>query len=401
VNILVTSARLPFALDEIRKLGRAGHRIWAADSVWSAPGAHSRWAQRRVHVAAPAQDPRRFVDDVLALVEDDAIDLVVPTFEEAVPLAWYFERLPLPPVRLFAPRFAVLARLHNKAAFNALARALGLNAPSTTLVTNRAALARALGRHASYFARPAWSRGGLELLTNAGPLAGTLALADCTPTRRAPWIVQEYIPGEDVCSFSVARAGHVVAHCAYIHPRQLDHAGGIVFESIPAADTLACVERIVAITGYDGQISMDFHQRGHELWLLECNPRPTAGVHLMPDDMFVDAVVGPAPVAVRLVPPGLRRQYTAALVRDLILRGGGDDLFTEIAWMRAAGDDVYAEAGDLAPALFQVLSYAQVLAYRLRHGGRARAALKAAQFEGITWSGESFANWNRNQSINW
>jgi hypothetical protein len=389
VNILVTSARMPFALDEIRKLGRAGHRVLATDSIYGAPGAHSRWVHRRAHVAAPAVAPGRFLADVRALVRLRRIELLVPAFEEVFYLAYAFDAIGAP-VPLFAPGFAVLARLHHKGAFNGLLRALGLCAPRTTLVSSRAALTRALVGHARYFARPAWSRGGLELLTNEGPLAGTLAVADCSPTPEAPWIVQDYVDGDDICSFSVARAGHVVAHCAYVHPRQLDQSGGIVFESIVEPATLDCAERVVAATGYEGQISIDFHRLPDgTLVALECNPRPTAGVHLMPDDMFVDALLGPPRLPARVVRAGVRRQYSAALVRELLLHPAA--VRAELGWLCSAGADVYGEAGDRVPALFQILSYAHVLSYRLRHRGRARGALKAAQFEGITWSGEPLA----------
>ena len=42
MRILVTSSRLPFALDMIRKLAERGHDVYASDSYELAPGSHSR-----------------------------------------------------------------------------------------------------------------------------------------------------------------------------------------------------------------------------------------------------------------------------------------------------------------------------------------------------------------------
>jgi hypothetical protein len=80
--------------------------------------------------------------------------------------------------------------------------------------------------------------------------------------------------------------------------------------------------------------------------------------------------------------------YASALVRDLLLhrRNFRDD----VACLRSGARDVYAERGDRWPALFQLLSYAQVLAY-LRHHGvamRPRTTLMAAYFDGIAWDGQ-------------
>jgi len=42
MNLLFTCARMPFVLDEIRKVGAEGvHRVDAADSFGTAPGSHS------------------------------------------------------------------------------------------------------------------------------------------------------------------------------------------------------------------------------------------------------------------------------------------------------------------------------------------------------------------------
>ena len=387
MNILVTSSRMPFALDVIRKLGRAGHRVHAADTFYSAPGSHSRWVAEHFELIAPEADAGVYLTQIDEVVRRCEIDLIVPCFEEVFYLSRHRERI-RPRAELFAADFPLLARLHQKASFHALAVELGLPTPGTELASDRAELAAALARVPRYVARPAWSRGGLEVLANAGPLAGAVALEDCVPTPARPWIVQEYVDGVDLCSFSVARHGKVVAHCTYVHPKEIEHAGGIVFESVVDGEVLANVRRVVEATGYHGQISMDFRRGPRGLVVLECNPRPTAGVHLMPEWMLVWAILGHGNGVPLVVPGGVRRLYASALVRDAMLHPR--ELPGDLAYLFSDAADIYAEAGDRMPALFQVLSYGHVLSYRVRNHGSERSATKlmAAYFDGIRWDGQ-------------
>jgi hypothetical protein len=190
--------------------------------------------------------------------------------------------------------------------------------------------------------------------------------------------------------------GRVAAHCAYVHPQTIEHAGGIVFESVADPDTLRATERLVAATGYHGQLGLDFRRSGDQLVALECNPRATAGVHLMSDQDFVGALVDPK-AGMRLVPAGVRRMYAAAVVRDLLLHWR--NARADLALLRSSTRDIYGEAGDRWPALYQVLSYGIVLRYRQasarrsdrsldrRATGRRGTSLVAAYFAGLRWDG--------------
>jgi hypothetical protein len=340
----------------------------------------------RARVAPPQYRPERFLADVDELVRRRRIELVVPCFEEVFYLARHLRELP---VAVFASELDVLAELHDKARFERLARSLGIRTPHTTEVDSRPALARAMTHYGRYIARPACSRGALDVMTNAGPRRGELDLDDCDPTPGRPWIVQEYIDGLDLCSFSVAHEGRVVAHCTYFHPLEIEHGGGIVFESVVDPETLQIVRCIVEKTGYHGQIGMDFRRDRRGLCLLECNPRPTAGVHLTSDELLVDAVTRPSHGPPRVVPGGVRRKYASAVLRDMVLHLG--HLRTDASYLVSQKiAEVYGEEGDWQPALYQALSYLHVLWYRAhRSDGPHGPSLVAAYFDGIVWDGQA------------
>src|SRR5262249_42974249 len=145
-----------------------------------------------------------------------------------------------------------------------------------------------------YFARAAFSRGGVTLLTNTGPLAGAVKLEDCQPTEQNPWLVQEFVHGEDLCSMSVAHHGKLAAHCTYRHPLTIEHGGGIVSESIDEPETLEISKKIIEHLGYHGNISFDWlRTRDGRLSLVECNPRPTAAIFTMDPKRYSDALFQP------------------------------------------------------------------------------------------------------------
>ncbi len=385
MRVLVTSSRMPFALDEIRKLGARGHEVIAADTFRAAPGMHSKFVARRVVLPSPRYQPRKFVDAVRRVVEQRGVDLVLPCFEEAFILAKHRSEL-APTASVFAPAFPTIARLHSKAHLLNLARELDIELPRTALVDSKEALRESVTHFDAYFARPSYSRGGMRLLTNTGPLAGDVEIDDCDPTPENPWLVQEFVPGIDLCSFSVCHHGRVAAHSVYVHPKEIEHAGGIVFESVHEPDTLAIAERIVAHTGYHGQVSFDFRKHDGRTFLIECNPRPTAGVLFLSAEAFVDAIESGPTGEVRWAEAGVKRKISSALLRDMFLHW--TQIPDDLRFLFSSAREIYAAPDDLMPALYQVLSYGHVAAYRLRAGRNQRNGLMAAYFHDISWNGE-------------
>ena len=77
MRVLITSSRMPFALDAIRKLGERGHEVYACDSYEASPGSHSRYlAGHFTTASATRPTPRRFVADVERIAAENEIELV-------------------------------------------------------------------------------------------------------------------------------------------------------------------------------------------------------------------------------------------------------------------------------------------------------------------------------------
>ena len=82
VKVLVTSSRMPFALDVIRKLGESGHEVFACDSYGASPGSHSKYLAKHFTTASATGDPAQFASDVERIAAVNEIEIVIPMFEE-------------------------------------------------------------------------------------------------------------------------------------------------------------------------------------------------------------------------------------------------------------------------------------------------------------------------------
>jgi predicted ATP-grasp superfamily ATP-dependent carboligase len=316
MRILVTSSRNTFALDLIRKLGSVGHTVYGSDTYGGAVGSHSRYAAGHLVTSSPRFATDQFITEVADFVSAHDIELIIPTFEEVFYLAARVADLPAG-VRLYAGSFDDLARLHDKASFQRLAVEAGVPIPETVVVTSDDELREAIGRFPRYFARAAFSRGGVGLLTNTGPLAGKTPVEECHPTPDQPWLVQPFVDGPMVCSYSIIVEGRVTAHCTYRAAEQWDHSTAIAFLAVDSTDTLAYAQRIVDTLdeSFTGQLSFDFVDHGDGLRIIECNPRPTNGVILLEAEDVSRALTGDVAETV-VAAPGTEREITLAVVAD-------------------------------------------------------------------------------------
>jgi predicted ATP-grasp superfamily ATP-dependent carboligase len=376
VRLLVTSSRMPFALALIRRLADAGHTVYASDTYADAPGSHSRFVTGHFVTAAPHTEPQAFAADVERIAGDQAIDLVVPSWEDAFYLAALAHDAPV-----YTAPFTTLARLHDKFTFQKLATDLGLPIPETVLVRSQDELREAIARFPRYFARAVFSRGGVSLLTNEGPLAGHVAVDDVHPTEEIPWLVQDFVDGPMTCTYSTLHHGRLTAHCAYRAPRQWEHSTGIQFLSVDGDESRAIVERIGGALGYNGQISFDFVASPDGLVMIECNPRTTDGVLLMTADELNRGIAEPGPEPA-LVEAGREVQLDFAVLASALSEGPGQLKQALHDFRHVPG----ADRGwhDEVPTLYSFLAFA----HHERLSRREHEQLFVAMSDDVCWNGE-------------
>ena len=380
MKVLITSSRMPFALDAIRKLGERGHEVYACDSYKAAPGSHTKYLAGHFTTASATGDPEQFVSDVETFAGENGIEVVIPMFEEIFYLAAQHERVSKV-TRLFAPPFRTLAQVHDKGTFQELCDKLGIRTPQTIVAHTHEELTAAIEKFPQFFGRAAFSRGGVGLLTNTGPLAGHLSPDDCHPTEQNPWLIQEFVDGPMHCTYSCIHGGEVATHMSYRAPRQWEHSTGIQFESVDPSDTLPTVERLASDLSWDGQMSLDFVDSGDGLMMIECNPRPTDGVLLMSAEELERGLLAPS-IETLQIEPGRTEQLDFAVFGQM---------FREpLKQMPRSVHDLAVVKGtdsgwhDLMPQLYSFLAFA----HHERMSLKERKGLFEAMSDGITWDGQ-------------
>ncbi len=378
MNVLITSSRAPAALELIRAFGRAGHRVYATDTLPVTLGSASRYLAGHRRTPPPRQQPAAFHRVLIDIIKQCRIDVLLPTCEEVFAVGAAYAEL-AEWTRVYTAPLALLDRLHHKGRFQALAAGLGLRTPRTKLVCSPAELQAALADFPRYLLKPAYSRFAGRIISNCGPWAGQAQPADCRPSAEQPWLLQEYIPGELICSYSLLHQGKLNAHCAYRALHKAGYGSGIYFSSVEEPVSHVAAAAIGGALAYSGQLSLDFICGHDGLYLIECNPRTTSAVHLIDGAVLAAAICDPAYQAPP-VPAGRNRQLLAVTMAGALSPGA--DRRALLRDIPRAGDVIFA-ADDPAPALAQFPMTAMFAARALRR----RIGLTAATTDDIEWNG--------------
>ncbi|WP_254459323.1 ATP-grasp domain-containing protein [Xanthomonas sacchari] len=384
-GVLITGARAPVALDLARRFAAQGWRVHLADSVASRISGWSR-AVAAHHRIAPARDAARaWLADLNALLLRERIDLLVPTCEEVFYLARYRSALPTQ-LQMPLHDFDTLRSLHSKYHFMELARGLdsGIEVPASVRVRSLEQ-ARAWAGAGSLVLKPEFSRFGVHvrLYPHGVP-------ADATPlSNQGDWVAQRYCPGEERCSYALARDGVLLAHAVYRPRYRLRRSSSYYFDAAPDPRIERFTAQLVQALRFSGQISFDWMVSAQgRCSVIECNPRATSGLHLFAaTDPLVPLLCGDAGAAqAPLRPAADRAAMLGVLMLSVALPAAlGHGRLRQWRQDYARAEDVLAPRGDrwpLAGALRDLGSHARLALAR-------RCSVREAATRDTEWDGEA------------
>ena len=279
MNILITCPRAPAVLDWIAVVSgslKAAERITLCDSLRFPVAAFAARNNRKVRycrIPAPRTD---FAGYAAAMADLAAqADWVVPTCEDIFHLA----HVPLPEPeqrKLFMPPRDLLLGLHHKARFfDYLPRGAGVYFPETRLLAARDDIDFATAGQSVF--KPVYSRFGRQV--KIAPVPSEIAALPVSPAR--PWVQQQRIFGRPLCSYAVCGHGQVAAQVVYDPMYPLNGSASTYFRRVAEPRILDFVARFAAQNAYHGQVAFDFIDDGREIYVIECNPRATSGIHLL------------------------------------------------------------------------------------------------------------------------
>lgn len=284
-TILLTGGKMTKALQLARSFHAAGHRVILVEihKYWLSGHRFSRAVQGFYTVPAPEKDPDGYCRALLKLVQREGVDIFIPV---SSPVASYYDSLAKP---LLAPHCEVLhldaemtRTLDNKFTFCELARSLGLSTPKAFLITDpQQILAFDFATDGSEYilkSIPYDSVHRLDMVKlPCTDLSERVMLLPISPEK--PWVMQEFIRGQEFCTHSTVRNGQIRLHgCSKSSAFQVN------YQHVENLAIYEWVKTFVAALNLTGQISFDFIQRPDgTVFPIECNPRIHSAITMFHD----------------------------------------------------------------------------------------------------------------------
>lgn len=377
-NILLTGGRAPATLELARAFHNAGHTVFMAESLRGHLSQPSNAIKANFLVPAARQERGAFLLALKKIVEENQIDLLIPTCEEIFHIA---SRLDQIPCKVFCEPLRKLDQVHNKWNFVINAITNDLYAPETMLIKTQDDILHAFAQWRGLVIKPVYSRFASRTL-----ILPLLKKTLSTLKLNSPWVAQEFIPGRQFSTYSVCHNGHITAHTTYPSHFTAGQGATVVFQHVEHPVIFEWVHSFVKKNQFTGQIAFDFVQAPEgRMYALECNPRATSGVHLLASHRkFTEAFLNPS---MEMITPRDRQSHmlsTAMLLYGLpsSLTNGKLSL-----WLKTffSSNDVILDFKDPLPFILQLRSILATWAVARREN---ISLLEASTFD-IEWNGEA------------
>jgi predicted ATP-grasp superfamily ATP-dependent carboligase len=281
-TILISGGKMTKALQLARSFHNAGHRVILVEThkYWLT-GHRFSWAIDRFYTVP---DPRsdEYPQALLDIVKQEGVNVYVPVCS---PVASYFDAkvqtLLAPYCTVMHVDVDMLQRLDDKYEFATDAQALGLRVPKSYKITHPQQVIDFdfANQRRQYIIKsiPYDSVRRLDLtkLPCATP-AETAAFVKSLPISESkPWVMQEYIPGQEYCTHSTVRNGHLQLHCCCE-----SSAFQVNYEHLDRSDIADWIRTFARSLKLTGQVSFDFIQADDDgqIYAIECNPRTHSAI---------------------------------------------------------------------------------------------------------------------------
>ena len=288
-RVLITGGKMTKALQLARSFHRDGHEVFLVetDKYWLSAHQFSRAVKQFFTVPAPEEDSDAYCQALLKIAKSNNIDLFVPV---SSPVASYYDSLAK---KALEPACESLhlepeetAILDDKYAFCTKAAALGLSTPKVFRITDpQQVLDFDFAKDGSQYiikSIPYDSVFRLDLtrLPFVGMNVGMNEYVRSLPISESkPWVMQEFIRGEEYCFHATVRKGKIRLHCcSKSSPFQIN------YEQVDNLAIYQWVETFVKKMALTGQICFDMIQtEDGTVYPIECNPRLHSAITMFHD----------------------------------------------------------------------------------------------------------------------
>lgn len=281
-SVLISGGKMTKALQLARLFHRAGHRVVLVEShaYWLIGHRFSRAVDR--FCTLPKSGSAGYESALLDLVKREKIDVYVPVCS---PVASLHDSQAM---RLLSPHCEVLhvhpdsiSQLDDKYQFFQAASQLQLAVPRSFLITDPEQVVRFdFSKEKRPFILKSIAYDPVRRLDltrlPVGSALQTAEFARSLPISSSnPWIMQEFIPGQEYCTHGTFRNGELRVHCCCE-----SSAFQINYQHVEKPAIESWVRQFGAGLGLTGQASFDFIEASDDgqIYAIECNPRTHSAI---------------------------------------------------------------------------------------------------------------------------
>ncbi|MEG4808374.1 ATP-grasp domain-containing protein [Microcoleus sp. F8-D3] len=357
-TILISGGKMTKALQLARSFHNAGHRVILVETekYWLTGHRYSRAVDRFYTVPNPQTE--EYSQALLKIVRQEGVNVYVPVCS---PVASYYDaeakRVLSGHCTVMHVDVETLQRLDDKYEFATAAQALGLPVPKSYRITNPQQVIdfdfSDAQRQYIIKSIPYDSVRRLDLtkLPCETP-AETAAFVNSLPISESkPWIMQEYIPGQEFCTHSTIRDGHLQLHCCCE-----SSAFQVNYQNVDRPDIENWIRQFAKSLNLTGQVSFDFIQAADdgEIYAIECNPRTHSAITMFynhPDVAKAYLEPDPLPQTVQPLASSRPTYWIYHEIWRLVTHLSSPKLVSERLQIIAQGKDAIFEWDDPLPFL--------------------------------------------------
>ena len=273
MKIAITSPRAPVVVEWIKIMQKSGHDVTVVDSLIF-PVAKFSKNVKFIKIPSPRLNFEEYKNKILLITKE--YDLVIPTCEDIFFLSLALKNSELVS-KVFIPENKLLFGLHNKFTFKDYMNH-HVKVPEMKLIES----VNQIDTHnKNTILKPVFSRFGRSVVRDiTHKNIGNLVVS-----KQYPWVQQEFIKGNPLCNYAIIQNGKVISHVVYIPKYLVNNAASTYFEFTTNKKCDDFIEQFAKDTKYNGQVAFDFIDDGKNLYVLECNPRATSGLHLISESI--------------------------------------------------------------------------------------------------------------------
>jgi predicted ATP-grasp superfamily ATP-dependent carboligase len=282
-NILIAGARMTKTLQLARSFHAAGHRVILIDTgkFWLNGNQFSNTVAKFYTVPDPNQDLAGYTRELQAIAKAENVDLFIPVAIFSVIYPKGMEQHPLSGYcEVFHYERDVIQMLDDKFAFAEKARSLSLSIPKSYKITSvKQVLDFDFSQEKHQYILKSIPYDAIRRLDltklPCNTLEETASFVNSLPiSETKPWIMQEFIPGQEYCTHSTVRNGKSTLYCCCE-----SSAFQVNYEKVDKPEIREWIDRFLEGIGGTGQASFDIIQAADgTVYPIECNPRTHSAI---------------------------------------------------------------------------------------------------------------------------